>query len=502
MKTCIRPTAILFAAAMLAASCLSTDDDTEITYYGDTAITSFSLGTLNREMHTTTSDGKSDSTYTGTLDASTYKFYIDQAAGLIYNADSLPVRTDASKTVCNIETKNGGLVVVQDINKDTLRYFSSSDSLDFTPLTPDTGRVFRVYSTDGLSFRKYNVKVNVHKEDPDSFRWNAIMQEAGNPFASAKGMRATEFNGKIYVFATDGTATTVYATPVEGGTSWQKVGAKDFGGQPLTLDGEAYANATVFENMIYTLSGGQVLVSPDGESWTSNTNLNAPAGKSTPVDYPVAIKKLLGATKHKIYAQAEDGSLLWSELHGVAWNKDDIAGGDPAMLPTGDISLAALPLGTDAESERVVLVGNPAIDAEQGDSVAVAWSKIEELEDDAQEHGWILVTEQNLHCLPAMAGMQTLNYGGALAAIGGSPLGASTATAFAAIYTSRDNGLTWHGDDKYVMPTGFDNAGSDVFAVAADGKKCLWIICGGTGKVWRGRLNSLGWADEQTSFTK
>ena len=70
------------------------------------------------------------------------------------------------------------------------------------------------------------------------------------------------------------------------------------------------------------------------------------------------------------------------------------------------------------------------------------------------------------------------------------------------VYVSQDNGLTWHTDDSYVMPEGFTNGTSNTFAITVDDENCLWIICGGNGQVWRGRLNKLGWADNQTSFTK
>ena len=39
-------------------------------------------------------------------------------------------------------------------------------------------------------------------------------------------------------------------------------------------------------------------------------------------------------------------------------------------------------------------------------------------------------------------------------------------------------------------------------AMAVDNKGFIWIICGGTGEVWRGRLNRMGWADQKTSFTE
>jgi hypothetical protein len=36
----------------------------------------------------------------------------------------------------------------------------------------------------------------------------------------------------------------------------------------------------------------------------------------------------------------------------------------------------------------------------------------------------------------------------------------------------------------------------------SDKDNFIWLICSGTGEVWRGRLNRLGWKDVPTSFLK
>ena len=65
----------LFLGILMLTSCLKSKDD-EVTYYYDTAITSFSVGTLKRYLHTTSSTGQ-DSVYQATINCSTYKFNID-----------------------------------------------------------------------------------------------------------------------------------------------------------------------------------------------------------------------------------------------------------------------------------------------------------------------------------------------------------------------------------------------------------------------------------------
>ena len=97
MRRIIIPFAILFSALVLTASCLNDDNDDNITYYGDTAITSFSLGTMNRYLTTKAltqvdeNGNPLDSVYKETYTGSSYVFTIDQLQREIYNPDSLPL---------------------------------------------------------------------------------------------------------------------------------------------------------------------------------------------------------------------------------------------------------------------------------------------------------------------------------------------------------------------------------------------------------------------------
>lgn len=477
----------MFSAILLATSCLSDDTEDNITYYDDTAITSFSLGTLNRYLVTKAKtqfneDGTpKDSTYKVTVDGSQYKFYIDQAGRKIYNADSLPQGTDAAHVICNVGSKNAGIVVIKDVDSDTLRFYSSVDSVDFS-----SPREFQVYATGGTVHRSYTVSVNVHKEDPDSFRWNAV--GACDDFTRMKGMKAVEFGGRLMVYASDGNATSVYATGTGDGAAWAALTTTP------ALDAEAWKSVVVHGNTMFTVSGGRLMVSTDGLSWQDGSMLNGDAGAPQP-------ERLAGAGRVKLYGIDAAGDLLSSENHGVVWQKDRCLG-DKAMLPQEYISMAALPLATSSDAERIIIAGSRSLAEYPEDSVAMVWNKIEEYDNGSEQHGWILCEGQGRYQLPRLSNLRVMEYGGVLVAVGGRGQGQSTAGAFAQIYVSRDNGLTWHADDRYVMPAGFTNGDSDVFTMAVDKEHFLWIICGGNGIVWRGRLNRLGWADDQTSFTE
>lgn len=158
---------VLLSAIVVFASCLTTSE-TETTLYDDAAITAFTLGTVNQYVHTTTAAGK-DSVYKTTYAGSMYSFHIDQLKREIYNTDSLPKGSDVSHILCTITTRNSGLCVIQALTNDSLFYYSSTDSIDFS-----TPRRFFIYSTDGTGFTEYTIRVNVHQEVGNEFKWQQM----------------------------------------------------------------------------------------------------------------------------------------------------------------------------------------------------------------------------------------------------------------------------------------------------------------------------------------
>lgn len=474
MKRIVKPFVILISAIVLMASCLGDDDSyNDFILYSDTAISSFSLGTLNRTMWTTSSKGE-DSSYVAEVNGASYKFYIDQLKKEIYNPDSLPVGTDVAHVICKINAQNSGTVILvhKDIEgKDSLTFFNSSDSIDFTE-----PREFRVYCMDGSVYRSYKVSVNVHKENPDSINWHKFASVSD--FMAMSNIKALALDGRLLVFGEQGGTTSVYSGATVDGIAWTKLSTG------MTLDAGASSNAMVKDGTVYTLSGGKLISSTDGSAWTVVGN--------------AAVNRLLGAGKGKMYGLNADGKIM-SSTDGVVWT-EDVLSDSGSMLPVTDMSLVSLPLGTDKSAETIILSGNLAADSNPQDSVAMVWNKIEEYASASQSHSWIYCVEDNGFCLPCLAGLNMVTYGDVLVAFGGRGLGTSTAKAYSQMYVSEDKGLTWHADDSYYLPEGFTNGSSSVMSVAVDNNNYMWIICGGTGDVWRGRLNRLDGNDEQTSF--
>jgi len=157
----------LMMGALLMTSCLNSDSDSDINYYNDTAITAFSLTTVNRYIHTTSKSGK-DSVYKKTL-SNPVTFFIDQYNRKIYNADSLYADCDLSHVLASISAKNSGVITIKSMNSDTLYTYSSSDSLDFTKT-----REIWVYANNGSTYRTYQVSVNKHQVETGKLLWEQM----------------------------------------------------------------------------------------------------------------------------------------------------------------------------------------------------------------------------------------------------------------------------------------------------------------------------------------
>jgi hypothetical protein len=184
-----------------------------VVYYGDTAITSFSLGTLNQYVHTTSKAG-ADSVYKTTVAGSNYAFHIDQLNHEIYNVDSLPYGTDVAHVICSLGTKNSGIPVWKSVSSDTLTTHSNTDSIDFS-----SARELRVYAADGSGYRSYQVKVNVRQKEENVTSWSYL---GGQPkLAAIHDMHAVTADGRLFVSGTVDGAAVCYATSLTDGKTWE-----------------------------------------------------------------------------------------------------------------------------------------------------------------------------------------------------------------------------------------------------------------------------------------
>ena len=376
----------------VCSSCLNSSDQS-VTLYDDAVITGFSLGTLTRNIHTSSSVG-TDSVYKKTVTGSNYKFHIDQIGRRIFNTDSLPTGTNVDRVLCTITTFNSGVIIIKDIDSTAYSYYSSSDSIDFTQ-----PRTFGVVSTDGTAFCEYTVNVNVHQEDGDEFRWDL----------------------------TDST----WVAPVDD--------------QPVL---------------------------------------------------PQGIKQLLGRCTSEQYALSDDNKLMVSRDNGTTW-EEDLLDEDASMLPVQDLSMVCYPMYLSDSTDYVVLVGNRSVSEYPQEEIAMVWRKIVDYSSNGPVGRWTYMerTDGNLLALPRMQNLSIVKYDDGILAFGGAGIGGAQTPAWSKIYQSRDNGITWKENSRYQMPAGFDTSATSV-DVSVENDQLLWLRCSGTGQVWRGRLNRLGWAKQ------
>lgn len=463
MKRYILSLSLLFSAALMFTSCLSDDDNTSTTY-NDAAITSFSLGTVNKYIPVLDSVGNTvlkKSTYTG----SSYKFEIDQVNGLIYNTDSLPYGTDLKHILCTISTLNGGYVQYFSAKGDSTISYSSSDSIDFS-----SPRSFRVISNDGSTYRRYTIKVNAHTQQPNQFVWSKLSDNT--VFASMQGMRLLILGDDILVLGNSDGATSIYSSKLADGKVWNIKTPN----VEIPFDADAFHNAVVCKDKIYLLSAHHLFVSQDAQVWD--------------IVGTTDIKQLIGASTAELYAINSQNQLVSSTDGGMTW-QEELLDADASLLPTDNISITTRRFDVTGNTEYVLLVGTRSPDIYPNDTHAFVWSK----NVGEKQAKWTMIPQtQSKYYAPNMQGLTTFINADAVYAIGGADNGNRQSEGFTKFFQTRDGGITWKENKHYIYPAEFSS--NTHFAVTSDIDDNIWLIGGGSGQVWRGRLNSIGWTTE------
>lgn len=441
MKSKISIFALSFATVCMVSSCLGDTDNTEeAIYYDDTAITGMTLGTLLRKSNSSDKESNIDKDGMVAFDGKSYPLTINQYAGTITNApDSLPVGTDLSKVIISgMTTLNNGSVAL-----DSITAWSSAQTLDFSK-----PRALRVWSSSGKYSRKYIVTLVAHKEVAEDFSWNAL--DADNDIKGYSGVKSVVCNGRLVVLGNTASGTEMKAL-VDG--NWKKV--KTFGaGATMTSDG----------TQVYVADGGNINVTSDLTNWQSIS---------------ANVKSVLGVCGNELFAMSTSNKMMVSLDKGNSWTEDAIDD-DAKYLPSSDINFIATDTKGNDDIKRAFFIGNSASSAN-----AVVWSKIIE-EDPAKDQAWMYQAfeERNKYALQKLSNLSVIQYADVLVAFGGK---------YDKIYASADNGITWKEDDKFKMPTGFS---ADAASIATDDKGYVWIVCTGSGQVWKGRINQLGWENK------
>lgn len=438
----------LVTATFLLTSCLE-DNTEEATAYA--SIVSFSINDVKKVVTSTDASGN-DTTYTVTVDGDLYPFSIDHVTGQIYNPDSLPVGTDVTKVTVNIGYE--GYYIVRGEGEEAAAY-ASTDSIDFTAPVR-----FTVYATDGISNRSYYVRLNVHRDNPDSLVWQ---RPTGNNFPGEKmtAQKATIMGNRLYVLAEcDGTPA-MTSTALADGTQWTAL-------TPVTgLTGEAdcHTLATLGDSL-YLLADGKLYSSADGLAWSL---CNGATGTYTDI---------VAATDGRLYLA--DGATILSGTPEMGWTA--IQQVNEGVFPHSP-SVISSTLTTNHSIVRTTLVGIP--EGFTADTCAVVWTKL------STEPVWTYYNDTTYGC-PLLEDLTVVGWNRKLYAFGGRSINRRAEIApFEAMFSSTDGGITWQRKASGIgLPDELlDFGGSHSCVVDADGY--IWLMAAGDGAVFKGNLGAL-----------
>ena len=441
----------LITATLSLSSCLSSDETT-VEYTHDTAITAFSLGSLDR--YTKTKAGK-DTLLKANVTGSDYKFYIDQAQRLIYNVDSLPCGVRDTAILATISSKNSSPILLMDINKtdSVAAYYSSSDSINFS-----VPRKIRVYSSDYSAYAEYTVTVNVHKELPYEFKWHELAQN-NSQLAAFSDLKAVACGDYIYVFGKTDEGTKVLKSAINNGSAWSSITMN------VGLSSDAYQSAVALDGKLYIADGGKVYASADAVTWTL-------------VSENADIKQLIGASSKNLYAYTATGIAV-SKNQGVSWEAEKLDT-DPDYLPKQNISMNVAGVLSAKEVENVMLMGTR--DKALKDTVATTWLRTVDYANEDGQWNYLEIENNKSGKMPWLDQVITCAADTGFVALGSN----------GKWYKSQNAGLTWKQDAMVVLPAKFATEGR--FAFCRDNQHYYWIIR--NGYVWRGRFNIDGWSKE------
>lgn len=444
----------LITATLSLSSCLSSDETT-VEYTHDTAITAFSLGSLDR--YTKTKAGK-DTLLKANVTGSDYKFYIDQAQRLIYNVDSLPAGTRTAAVLATITSKNSSPVILmhakQTENLDSATYYSSTDSINFSE-----PRLIRVYSSDYSAYAQYTVTVYVHKELPYEFKWHELAQN-NSQLAAFSDLKAVACGDDIYVFGKTDEGTKVLKSAINDGSVWSSITMN------VGLSSDAYQSAVALDGKLYISDGGKVYASADAAIWTV-------------VSDNADIKQLIGASSKNLYAYTATGISV-SEDKGANWKAEKLDT-DKAYLPKQNISMNVAGVLSAKDVENVMLLGTR--DKALKDTVATTWLRTVDYANEDGQWNYLEIENNKSGKMPWLDQVITCAADTGFVALGSN----------GKWYKSQNAGLTWKQDKMVVLPAKFATEGR--FAFCRDKQHYYWIIR--NGYVWRGRFNIDGWRSKE-----
>lgn len=452
---------------VLLVSCLGNDDVYE--YSSEAAITSFSIGSFNYKSNYINIFGH-DTIVDISTSGALYPMTIDQKNNVIYNNDSLPYGSDLNSVLTSIAST--GVVLYRSIHSDntyTDTVWTSKDSVNLSKPTN-----FIVLSDDLSYKRVYEVRVNIHKLNPDSMKW----QKTNLPVSQVLiNQTALLKNDSIFVFGKDNLGRMAMIG--------LDCNTRSFGNKIVIndLDATKWTQCiSLFRDTLYTLQDGILFCSVNGSDWALvNTNIAFNQliqfnGTKTSGGYAWAIgadNKIVSSKDMRTWISVQDA---------------------PTSFPDSFISGLCYTLPTNENIFRNIIVG---IDNDSNEPYASVWTKL------STESKWTEMTyssSNDLRC-PRLNNLYVIYYDEDLFAFGGkSQNGFGSIPGLNGFFQSSDNGVTWRNCEKFdngyctwnkymEFPNWFK--GRDVgFTGVTDANGYIWIFTD-QGEVSYGAINRL-----------
>lgn len=389
---------------------------------------------------------------TGTL--SNAKYTIDQLRGEVYNRDSLDFGFVPKNVLLTVTHRGASGIRLFLQNPDSVYIWQQSDSVNISRL-----RNIEVVAQDGITSKKYDFKLNIHKQNPDILVWNKL-SDSYIP-TSATAQKTIFFNNKYLTYYLSDTGIHLLESSDAVTTSEQLVT-----GLPTIIQLNSIVHSST--GLVALDNEGNAFRSIDGRVWEMLAT-------------PYSIKAIYGimpsATGSYTLLAVDDGGAI-KFASTTNFTEYQIKNNLPAGFPVQQYTAARIEKPEVFSAKYLVLTGGV-------DNATTQNSKV-----------WILQDKNNSIEVTTGASGSIITKASTLFTYDGNLYLLTTSGIKNALYISSTYGLNWQiADNNQILPANFVTRTNA--SVVTDDKNYIRIFGGRSTTqteltdLWRGRLNKL-----------